>query len=116
MIQAIGQTTLDPVTATTADAADVVADAGAAAAGGDTINQQQFLMLFISQLQNQDPLNPLDANGLTEQLAQFSSLEQLFSINSTLDAVREAFVTSTRMAARAGFDWPVAFKGLALAS
>jgi flagellar basal-body rod modification protein FlgD len=56
--------------------------------GNETINQQEFLMLFISQLQHQDPLNPLDANGLTEQLAQFSSLEQLFTINTNLEALR----------------------------
>jgi flagellar basal-body rod modification protein FlgD len=54
---------------------------------GDTIDQQEFLTLFIAQLQNQDPTNPLDTNGLTQQLAQFSSLEQLFNINSNLEAL-----------------------------
>ena len=54
-----------------------------------TIDQEQFLMLFISQLQHQDPLNPLDSNGMTEQLAQFSSLEQLYSINANLESLTE---------------------------
>jgi flagellar basal-body rod modification protein FlgD len=60
------------------------------ASSNDTIDQQQFLMLFISQLQNQDPLNPLDVNGMTDQLAQFSSLEQLFGINSKLEDLTSA--------------------------
>jgi len=55
-----------------------------------TIDQQEFLMLFLAQLQNQDPTNPLDTNGLTGQLAQFSSLEQLFNINSKLEALGTA--------------------------
>jgi flagellar basal-body rod modification protein FlgD len=56
----------------------------------ETVDQQQFLTLFITQLQNQDPLNPLDVNGLTTQLAQFSSLEQLYGINGALKDLGEA--------------------------
>jgi flagellar basal-body rod modification protein FlgD len=56
----------------------------------ETVDQQQFLTLFITQLQNQDPLNPLDVNGLTSQLAQFSSLEQLYGINGALKDLGEA--------------------------
>ena len=59
----------------------------------ETVDQQQFLTLFITQLQNQDPLNPLDVNGLTSQLAQFSSLEQLYGINgAALAAAGAMFV------------------------
>ncbi len=91
MIQPVSQSASDPTPATPAPV-DTGATAAAAsgAARNDSIDQQQFLMLFVSQLQNQDPLNPLDANGLTEQLAQFSSLEQLFTINTNLEAVHEA--------------------------
>jgi flagellar basal-body rod modification protein FlgD len=71
------------------ESGDVEGLSGNTQARNDTIDQNQFLMLFISQLQNQDPLNPLDVNGLTAQLAQFSSLEQLFNINSTLKALEE---------------------------
>jgi flagellar basal-body rod modification protein FlgD len=58
-----------------------------------TVDQQQFLTLFITQLQNQDPLNPLDVNGLTSQLAQFSSLEQLYNINGALRDLGEALAS-----------------------
>lgn len=64
--------------------------AAAGLAANQTVDQQQFLTLFITQLQNQDPLNPLDVNGLTSQLAQFSSLEQLYNINGALQGLGEA--------------------------
>lgn len=78
---------LDPAAQGAVDPA--VEQAAAARAANDTIDQEQFLLLFVEQLQNQDPLNPLDVNGMTEQLAQFSSLEQLFAINSNLEGLGE---------------------------
>lgn len=49
------------------------------------LGQQEFLSLLVNQLKNQDPLNPLDSQQFAAQLAQFSSLEQLVSINKKLD-------------------------------
>jgi flagellar basal-body rod modification protein FlgD len=57
------------------------------AASNRSIDQQEFLRLFITQLQYQDPLSPLNADQLTAQLAQFSSLEQLTGINTRLDTL-----------------------------
>ena len=48
----------------------------------DLISRQAFLRLFIEQLKNQDPLNPMKNYELSAQLAQFSSLEQLYNINN----------------------------------
>lgn len=42
----------------------------------NTIQQQDFIRLFLSQLQFQDPLEPVDNREFLAQLAQFSSLEQ----------------------------------------
>ncbi len=56
----------------------------AAATGGSALGKQEFLTLLVAQLQNQDPLNPQDPTEFTTQLAQFSSLEQLFDINKNL--------------------------------
>jgi flagellar basal-body rod modification protein FlgD len=50
----------------------------------DVLGKDQFMTLLVAQLQNQDPLNPMDSTGFTAQLAQFSSLEQLQNINSNL--------------------------------
>ena len=48
------------------------------------MDRDAFLNLLITQLQNQDPLNPTDSTEFTAQLAQFSSLEQLGNVNDNL--------------------------------
>jgi flagellar basal-body rod modification protein FlgD len=45
---------------------------------------QTFLKLFTVQLQNQDPTQPLDTNQMTQQLAQFSTVEQAVKQNDNL--------------------------------
>ncbi|PCI42439.1 MAG: hypothetical protein COB46_00180 [Rhodospirillaceae bacterium] len=45
----------------------------------------QFLTLLVTQLQNQDPLEPLDANEFTSQLVQFASVEQQIYQNTNLE-------------------------------
>jgi flagellar basal-body rod modification protein FlgD len=44
-----------------------------------------FLTLLTTQLANQDPLEPLDANQFTEQLVQFTGVEQAINTNRTLE-------------------------------
>jgi flagellar basal-body rod modification protein FlgD len=50
----------------------------------ETLGRDQFLTLLVAQLKNQDPLNPLESQDFTAQMAQFSSLEQLFDVNESL--------------------------------
>jgi flagellar basal-body rod modification protein FlgD len=45
----------------------------------------QFLTLLTTQLQNQDPLDPLDSKEFTDQLVQFSQVEQSINTNTKLD-------------------------------
>jgi flagellar basal-body rod modification protein FlgD len=45
----------------------------------------QFLNLLVTQLKNQDPLDPLDANEFTSQLVQFASVEQQIYQNAHLE-------------------------------
>ncbi|MHC4087220.1 MAG: flagellar hook assembly protein FlgD [Planctomycetota bacterium] len=44
--------------------------------------QMDYMKVLITQLQNQNPLEPMDNNEMASQLAQFSQLQQLESMNS----------------------------------
>ena len=43
----------------------------------EEMGQREFLLLFTTQLQNQNPLDPLENEAFVAQLAQFSSLESM---------------------------------------
>ncbi|GEM_PF-1432219 len=49
-------------------------------------NEQMFLQLLVSQLKNQDPLNPVDGTQFVSQLSQFSELEQLIAIRGDIES------------------------------
>ena len=51
---------------------------------GADLDRDAFMQLLVAQLTNQDPLEPVNNEDFTAQLAQFSSLEQLESMNETL--------------------------------
>lgn len=50
-----------------------------------SVGKDEFMKLLLAQLKNQDPLNPMDGTDFAAQLAQFSSLEQLKNLNTTLE-------------------------------
>ncbi len=54
---------------------------------GPQANSQTFLLLLVTQMRNQDPLNPQDPTEFVSQLAQFSSLEQLLGIRQSLQSI-----------------------------
>jgi len=66
---------------------------------GGALNKDDFLQLLVAQLQNQDPLNPSDPTEFTAQLAQFSSLEQLFNVNESLGQMNTGSAELERLSA-----------------
>ena len=56
-------------------------------------SQETFLHLLVTQLKNQDPLNPQDSHEFVAELAQFSSLEQMANMNKSISTVLELSVT-----------------------
>lgn len=73
--------------ATAVNNANAAATSVSNAASKNTVTKDEFLKLFVTQLKNQDPLNPMDSTGFTTQLAQFSSLEQLTNINGGITSL-----------------------------
>jgi flagellar basal-body rod modification protein FlgD len=55
--------------------------------GASAPTEGVFLQLLVSQLQNQDPLNPTDSTTFVTQLAQFSELEQVIAIRGDTDTL-----------------------------
>lgn len=58
--------------------------------GSNKMDKDSFFKLMIAQLKNQDPSNPLKNHEMAAQLAQFSSLEQMTNINTTLTEIKGA--------------------------
>jgi len=72
MVSSVGTTTTD----STAAAAAMKKSTG--------LNKDDFLQLFITQLKNQDPLNPQDSSQFVSQLAQLTQVEQAYNTNTNL--------------------------------
>ena len=54
----------------------------------DKLGRDAFMKLFLAQMNHQDPLNPMDTTQFSAQLAQFSTLEQLFNVNENLESIK----------------------------
>lgn len=63
------------------------------------VNQNQFIELFVAQLNNQDPLAPLDTNQMLTQLSQISSVESLNSIDDRIDGLTSSLQQSQMLGA-----------------
>jgi flagellar basal-body rod modification protein FlgD len=52
---------------------------------GAQLGKDDFLKLLVAQMQNQDPSNPTDDTQMASQLAQFSALEQMTNVATSMD-------------------------------
>ena len=57
------------------------------AGSGEINSQDRFLKLLVTQLKNQDPLNPMDNAQMTSQLAQISTVDGIEKLNQTLQMI-----------------------------
>src|SRR3979490_2057997 len=81
--QVVSGTTPLPTTKTDSPGATLSTTADTTLAG----NFQTFLTLLTTQLQNQNPLDPLDTNQFTQQLVQFAGVEQQLKQNEQLKSL-----------------------------
>jgi flagellar basal-body rod modification protein FlgD len=64
-------------------------------------SQDRFLKLLVTQMRNQDPLNPLDNAEVTSQMAQLSTVSGIDKLNATLQALSSSMIASQSMQAAA---------------
>ena len=78
--------TASPVVSGTTAASSSSSSSSLSSSTGSTLagNFQTFLQLLTTQLQNQNPLDPLDTNQFTQQLVQFAGVEQQLKTNDQL--------------------------------
>jgi flagellar basal-body rod modification protein FlgD len=68
---------------------------GAVAARQTTLGQDAFLKLLLTQLQHQDPTQPMKDTEFIAQLAQFSSLEKLTEIDQSIKLLTTTIAGAT---------------------
>ncbi len=69
------------------------------ASSGVSADQDKFMTLLITQLKNQDPLNPLDNAQVTSQLAQLQTVTGINKLNETIESLKADYAASSSMAA-----------------
>ena len=71
----------------------------APAAGSVEADQDKFMTLLVTQMKNQDPLNPLDNAQVTSQLAQLSTVTGVNKLNTTLESLKSSYQASESLQA-----------------
>ena len=84
---------LTSTTSSTATSATATASSTASSAGSASLNasQDRFLKLLVAQLNNQDPMNPMDNAQMTSQMAQINTVTGIQQVNDTLKSMAEQF-------------------------
>jgi flagellar basal-body rod modification protein FlgD len=77
-----------------ADALSIRNTAAPASGSGSTLDQTAFLKLMTTQLQTQDPFNPVDNTQMVAQMAQFSSVAGISEMNTSLKAIQASLAGS----------------------
>ncbi|MDD2048756.1 flagellar hook assembly protein FlgD [Pseudomonas putida] len=76
-----------------------VATATNSKTGNQALGKDAFLQMLVTQMQNQNPLDPQDNSEFVAQLAQFSSLEGITTLNETVTAISGNFKSSQALQA-----------------
>jgi flagellar basal-body rod modification protein FlgD len=77
----------------TIDALSASSSASAASAKADAATtSDRFLKLLVAQMQNQDPLNPMDNAQVTSQMAQINTVNGIEKLNTTVQGLSGQFV------------------------
>jgi len=83
MTTAINSSVLDKINGTQPKAANATDEAGSA---------ERFMKLLVTQMQNQDPLNPMDNAQVTSQIAQINTVSGIAKLNTTVEGLSGQYV------------------------
>jgi flagellar basal-body rod modification protein FlgD len=83
----------------TSTTTDGLASATNSATGKKALGKDAFLQLLVTQLKNQNPLEPQDNGAFVAQLAQFSSLEGITTLNDTVTGIASNYNSSQALQA-----------------
>jgi flagellar basal-body rod modification protein FlgD len=72
---------------------------GDSTTGANSLGKDSFLQLLVTQMQNQNPLDPQDNSEFVAQLAQFSSLETMQNLSTSVDAIGGMYQSSQALQA-----------------
>lgn len=81
------------------------------AAGSEPASEDRFLKMLVAQMQNQDPLNPLDNAEVTSQMAQINTVTGIDKLNTTIGALSTQFMQLQAMQGAALVGHEVAVEG-----
>lgn len=96
---------INPITSSLTGAQNQTGTTNTSGGLGQTADMNTFLKLLVTQMQNQDPLNPTDSTQFVSQLAQFSELEQMIGVRTNTQAIDQdlqALIASAQKAAGVG--------------
>jgi flagellar basal-body rod modification protein FlgD len=82
--------TMNGITPTTSTPSSTTSSA----ASSPMLGKDDFLKLLVTQLQHQDPMNPVDDKDFMGQMAQFTSVEQLTNMATSIDRMSTASQTA----------------------
>jgi flagellar basal-body rod modification protein FlgD len=85
-------TSVNPFAALNSPPAGAATTAAGSAGAGNAGSADRFLKLLVAQMQNQDPLNPMDNSQVTSQLAQISTVDGISQLNTTVQGLNQQFV------------------------
>lgn len=71
-------------------------DAFSAESFSGELGRSQFLQMFVAQVKNQDPLSPMEQTQILSQLAQFSQVEGMETLNQNFDTFLEREMRDSR--------------------
>ncbi|WP_144959610.1 flagellar hook assembly protein FlgD [Pseudomonas oryzihabitans] len=86
-------------TVSSTSSSSTASSTSSSSSGTSSLGKNDFLQLLVTQLNNQNPLDPQDNTEFVAQLAQFSSVESLQNLNTSVDSILSNYNSSQALQA-----------------